>query len=873
MIYIDDIYCYCFYVWIFILIGGNEMKKRRFNRVIAAVVIIVLLIGAISQVKKYYDGTGSLPEEKVISAGKVNIKYSDNDYKKAKSVTASVSPETPAAEINGISVDFGNYNLNEECTLEIKILKPKTDDALGLTAQLYDFTLTGTSGKLTEFPTLVNVTLPCAETEDEIAFLQYYNEKDDTWEMIPCSRNTEAGTISFKTNHFSGVAKFTSPGGVVVPIPGSIFSYVGEYKGQTTPVMITDGDIDKLLKYYNTETVRNTLLNGKVPENDAVSTSLGALNNVSSFADAATATELGLVDLSKIFTSNSLAKINPVLTTVGVGLTLGKMGYQLNNGVNFASVIKDNAFDMVESGLAICALATGAAPLAYAAVTVFAVGFIYETMLKSDEPSEWDEYTYHYFNRHNVYFNTATFEVKIQKSPVSEGDIKLDIGEAGASAAVAAIYKKHSADPKKLYSSLEKFINDYTNAFWGQSQSVVNKYYKDMLEELPFYNRLTAPESYPYPAYSAIKVYKYNFANKLKGSLQPLLKQYTEASYQELKQSLINEMVHNYLPLLNTVITFEMVDPSLNGKTFDNSKYAQNSVYSLMFGNPVTAGFNAGGLDYSSAKDHYFYITKNSNTVYQCTLFAYMSQGTPNTVAIDNLTPSNETVIVPFKAGIPITVITLDAQPSESVKSISFFDGSSYNMNSPTASEYEKAIFYALNTIDMTNVTLTKEGFTVIVNNSSKENKSERPKKSNSDDQYYKINDETHQLNNLIITGELKEGGSCTLTVKVKYTEHTEEVWLSASSNEYDTRDSVYDFVVKADGTVHLVNTTSLEEGDVKLAELLFSNVKVDVTKTWKTVDVDEFPNHPDINNRKTDSGGDTYTMPSPDPFTLSFYY
>ena len=59
--------------------------------------------------------------------------------------------------IAGITVDFGDFNLTEEDTLEVRSLGEKHDDISGDRLVIYDFALA--SGRHT-FPTEVTLTIP-----------------------------------------------------------------------------------------------------------------------------------------------------------------------------------------------------------------------------------------------------------------------------------------------------------------------------------------------------------------------------------------------------------------------------------------------------------------------------------------------------------------------------------------------------------------------------------------------------------------------------------------------------------------------------------------------------------------------------------------
>ncbi|MHB1154638.1 MAG: zinc ribbon domain-containing protein [Eubacteriales bacterium] len=810
-------------------------KKALFLKIIALAAAFALLLGGIVQIKKCADGPDRLFSDLspggIISPGSVNITYSDSDYKKAQSVSLKVTPESSSAVTNGITADFGDFNIREDCTLEIKTLKAKTDAALGLTARLYDFTVTGEKGLYTEFALPVDITLPCSDAADEIAFIQAYDRETGTWTMIPCSRDTEAGTISFQTSHFSGYAEFTSAGDVLRQIPGSMFSYVGEYRGQTTPVMLTDGNIDKLLSEYNPETVKYTLLNGKIPPEDIVTNAFGLFNNTSSGVDVATGAEVGLIDLKKVFNGATIAKINPALTAFGTALVLGKISYQLYKGVDMATVITDNAFDMVESGLAIIALATGAAPIAFAATAVFAAGFIYD-MTKSDEPDEWDEYTYHHYNKNEVWFDTINLKVTNKPSEHYDfGYIKLDIGGDGCATAFGMIYKEYESDPKKLYSELEKLIDGYTEAFWLLDPPTIGKYYASVRNEQITIN---APDYYPDPGEDRLKILKYNFENKLKGSLQPLLKEYVELSFLKFKEAFLRELHERYLPMLNEIITFEIIDPALPvGATFDRSEYADPAAYQIMLGVPVIRGFNASGLDYSTARDHVFKAVKNSNEVFKCSMWAYMAQGMPNTIEIDDLKSDGELLTFPFVVDTPVTVITLG---QEFADSLTFKDGS---MNED---DWEKFTCRALKELGVIKPDPKENGlFKITLSTSMTDEDNEKE-----DPNDYVLKSDINTIRDLVIEGVISEESTCKISMHYSLAGSTES-YSTETFNDFGGVKYVHEYIntknyshacdISGTGTAKIIYDPEVDPSRYLVLYFTSITVKRISQESWLSID------------------------------------
>ncbi len=612
----------------------------------------------------------------------IDIVFTDQDYTAAEPVTATVSPgqtaveltvTTPPGQTGGsgatgrtslVAVDFGTANISADSTLSVRALAPRTDRRLGLTAQLYDFSLSAAGSQISEFATTVQITLPCPAEADEIAYLQYYQAEDQAWQLIPCTRDNSAGTISCQISHFSGIAVFTADGSTLHQIPGSIFSYVGDYQGPTTPVMVTDTDMDRYLATISTDQLARLLRFAKIPADDEIAAALALANNISSGVDVVVDTDMAATKLSKILSGETMARVNPVLTKFGAALVMGRICYQLNKGVNPATVVKDNAFNIVESAFGLAALYTGAAPLAFAATAVFVSGVIYDQIKEPLAPSAWNEYTYYYYNRNGVLFNTDTLEVGAEYY-ARPNELLLDAGGPNTARAIDAIYKQHGKDPQALNQALAAFINAYVGRFWQDPNIRHDVYYQSMLLSLGAANTMTAPEKYDPPTDAEIKAWQANFRRELLGALQPVFKAYMQRTFNDLKQALLDDITKNMLPLLNTIVTFEIVDPTPGIKTFDQSVYAKYPDYTIMFGDPVFTGFNPGGLDYSKPEDHIFRAQKNSNQVYACSLYAYMAQGMPDTIDLIPQATRQEIITVPFKLSLPVTVITLEARPAD----------------------------------------------------------------------------------------------------------------------------------------------------------------------------------------------------------------
>lgn len=211
-------------------------RKSPAMTIIASVLVLALILGSVS-----------------IGINKCNNEIKDDDIK----LTNITYSEKDLKAAGNITVDLGAFNLYGESTLEVKTLPEKSDSRTGLTVQAYDFSLSdNTSGEmLSEFPTLVDIMIPCTASADEYAFIQYYDKETQEWHVIDSQRDYENNTLTFQTTHFSiyGESKMIlgseynfDPDENTV-IPSQSFAYIGGYDGPLTEVYFVSADLDKLM--------------------------------------------------------------------------------------------------------------------------------------------------------------------------------------------------------------------------------------------------------------------------------------------------------------------------------------------------------------------------------------------------------------------------------------------------------------------------------------------------------------------------------------------------------------------------------------------------------------------------------------------------
>ena len=130
----------------------------------------------------------------------IGVDITEEDLRSAVPVTVPVSPENTVVQADGITVDFGDFNLTEEDTLEVRSLGEKHDDNSGDRLVIYDFALA--SGRHT-FPTEVTLTIP-RTAGDRSGRVLYYNDEAKMWEPIAFEESDDGRFYHVYMDHLPG---------------------------------------------------------------------------------------------------------------------------------------------------------------------------------------------------------------------------------------------------------------------------------------------------------------------------------------------------------------------------------------------------------------------------------------------------------------------------------------------------------------------------------------------------------------------------------------------------------------------------------------------------------------------------------------------
>ncbi len=583
---------------------------------------------------------------------------------------ADVTPDSPRGVLGGVVVDFGAWNISEDSVMEVKTFSPQPFEDQGIVATVYDLKLSDTKGIRTEFLTPVTVTLPCSAAADEAAFIQYFDEKLAQWQLVPCTRDTNARTISFLTDHFSFVCVSESTGQI---IDNSLFSYIGDYRGPLTPVGISSGDINKFLDIGDLGYLKQVIDEAEVPLDTAASRGVWWLMNIG--GGVGYSHELGL---TRLMEDASWKRWNPILTYFGAFMTVARIAHQASRGVSKTAIFRDNALDLVESTLAIVAISANSVPLSFAALGFFIAGQIDEAyQWKASEPDNWPERTYLYFNQHDAWISLSDFDIHGEYHD-SPGYVRLDLGGKGCAAVIDAIYRKYAMQPREMVAAYNRFIDEYCNYFWempyltkelnedpffrtpemevkGVRENMRNNYYKSKILNTS-YITISMPENLPSVNSVAIQEFEQNFRKRLLSSMQPLMQKMVERIYNDISGKLLNELREKWVPVLNKEMSFDVIDPDLDaGQKFDQSRFSgKDSV--IEFVDPIFAP------SLSSNERYPVKAEPGSNTVYRCTFFHWISMGRPLSMVFINNTPGkSEVQRVKLEPKFPVTTLWLEA--------------------------------------------------------------------------------------------------------------------------------------------------------------------------------------------------------------------
>lgn len=137
------------------------------------------------------------------------IAYTASEITAAPAVTAEISAEQPVARMEGMTVDFGENNLNNQnSTLTVRFLPDRVDLDNGYSVVAWDLELS--EQEEFDYPVAVTVSYGDLGGRDPASAIlpQHYNESLGRWEYVSYEIHPESGTVTAYLTHFSPLFPF-----------------------------------------------------------------------------------------------------------------------------------------------------------------------------------------------------------------------------------------------------------------------------------------------------------------------------------------------------------------------------------------------------------------------------------------------------------------------------------------------------------------------------------------------------------------------------------------------------------------------------------------------------------------------------------------
>jgi len=616
-------------------IKTREKKKGIFGKIAALLLIIFISVNVINFLSDKPNEPSSVltttenDENKSMSEYVLSdVKISDDDLN-IPAQSGFVSPDEPEITIENTFINFSSYNLEGTKEVKVKRLNQISDSEKGFTIQAYDFEIEGIS----EFNVPVYIEMPYYPViednlyEESTIFVQYYNENESKWEMIPSWINAEANTVAILTNHFSPFGVFQDDNLEDAKKVAHLFQYSGRYKGPTTPVYTTARNIERYYQFVDEKTFQTYIDYKTVPVNDFASSFLNVMNH------GASAGEYSLYALSPEIYKDTISGFSKA----GKLFVLSKIAYQWYNDVATQDIIIDNIFDLTEIAVGTVGTLAAAPELTVIAGGVWLTGLTYDVgttayeYMSENEPrylayrlvSESGYIKYLPDEEICVYWKEiddpsySEYDKELAKSRNRSIELR---GEYGWAQAFDAIQKKYKENPIEMIKALERLLESYLDVFW---------YYSDYAEitdilksvETGIIFKSTLYDEWEWPVESEIQEYKANYRQKMKEYLRPIMKAMAQKALVELYELTLKEVVKLW-DVVNMEIDFQIVDENLKeGEFFPASPLSDMTIKLSKLS--------------EEAKPHEWVCgerREKSNSVFSCNIYAYIKAGCPTNV-------------------------------------------------------------------------------------------------------------------------------------------------------------------------------------------------------------------------------------------------
>lgn len=319
----------------------KNLKKKVLISVTAVVLIVSIVLGIMY-----------VPD--IIAR---NRRYKTSVGRAQKGTVVTVGQDSPVAEAEGITVDFGSFAPEENVKLEINKIKGATDSEMG--EALASYRITADGQEHSEFAGFVRITVPVDMTDyDDIDICAtYYDDQSSKWTVLPHETFKEENKLIIYTDHFSDFSVFI----------------ISKSTTRFATAALNYKVISNFFEGQENSSVYDKLKAGEIPtDSDFITMGLGFLNFTSTAYDQ----KITMSTIMKNLPLSQVEAMSKTLTKIGFGLVLLKASYEyfiLNSTDAAAQTL---LMGLMELGLFAAAGAIGGPVAATVAFTIWTASYL-----------------------------------------------------------------------------------------------------------------------------------------------------------------------------------------------------------------------------------------------------------------------------------------------------------------------------------------------------------------------------------------------------------------------------------------------------------------------------------------------------------------
>lgn len=579
----------------------------------------------------FVEDTSASPDVALIGDNNVfgdisSLTFRAADYQvAAKEFT--LTEENYTASASGVLVDFGQYNIEGEETLEIRELPQKTEEENGVLVKAYDIKL----GSRSSFDDVITITIPYDESyvesgaEGECVGAKYYDESTGQWEGVPYAVDTKNKQVLIFTTHLSTYGVFQ-------------VKNENTRKAYITDVYALGNMLDGSKSF---EVIKEFAANGE-PGNAAFEAGFTAVNGlVGDTGTAITAFTLGgqyegaLADTLGKATQHTGLALSLVQTYYDFSYNFTEDREKLNTLANLVKNIANNAVGYFGSA---------ALQLGFSGIYVFDIllSEVQNDMMELKLENIGDVYQY-YNDREAPRSNKEWRKLFIQ------------------------ILRDNADDPEKAKQMIEKEMDDFCDRFWALDYGKVKEIAGVSGKKYSFDERnYTKDREVLTEQYKAYLMYR--LQAPLTSARNYLMNQAMEAGQKDLEKQL-----RNLQKELNKTVKVQIVEqPEKYGEY-------QYGGYRVKFA-PLSSKANPKNWEGTMPSGG------TLNTSF--TILGHMQSGSPNLVELYAPGENTPELSATFLVSYPTTTIVLQSKDEENDNPTGISEDSNATSESPKAETF-----------------------------------------------------------------------------------------------------------------------------------------------------------------------------------------